>query len=40
MAGSPKMRGDDRVVTQCYAGEFNDNMQAHSEFLHAIGHQK
>jgi len=30
-------RGDERVVTQCYAGEFEHNMQARSEFLHAVG---
>jgi GTP cyclohydrolase I len=33
-------RGDERVVTQCYAGEFSHNMQARTEFLHATGHQK
>ncbi|MCI0152411.1 GTP cyclohydrolase I, partial [Paraburkholderia sediminicola] len=33
-------RGDERVVTHCYAGEFSDNMQARTEFLHATGHQK
>jgi GTP cyclohydrolase I len=30
-------RGDERVVTQCYAGEFEHNAQARTEFLHAIG---
>lgn len=30
-------RGDERVVTQCYAGEFERNAQARTEFLHAIG---
>lgn len=29
-------RGDERVVTQCYAGEFEQNAQARMEFLHAI----
>ncbi|MGF6604789.1 GTP cyclohydrolase I [Paraburkholderia sp. GAS448] len=33
-------RGDERVVTQCYAGEFSHNMQARTEFLHAIRHHK
>jgi len=33
-------RGDERVVTQCYAGEFSDNMQARTEFQYAIEHQK
>ncbi|MDP5007945.1 MAG: GTP cyclohydrolase I FolE [Glaciimonas sp.] len=30
-------RGDERVVTQCYVGEFEHNPQARVEFLHAIG---
>ncbi|MQR02008.1 GTP cyclohydrolase I FolE [Glaciimonas soli] len=30
-------RGDERVVTQCYVGEFEHNAQARVEFLHAIG---
>lgn len=29
-------RGDERVVTQCYAGEFEHNAQARTDFLHAI----
>ena len=29
-------RGDERVVTQCYVGEFEHNAQARTEFLHAI----
>jgi GTP cyclohydrolase IA len=29
-------RGDERVVTQCYAGEFDRNTQARNEFLRAI----
>ena len=33
-------RGDERVVTQCYAGEFSDNLQARTEFLHGIGQRK
>lgn len=30
-------RGDERVITQCYAGEFESNDQVRAEFLHAIG---
>ncbi|WP_429322823.1 GTP cyclohydrolase I FolE [Paraburkholderia sp. GAS448] len=33
-------RGDERVVTQCYAGELSDNLQARTEFLQAIMHHK
>jgi GTP cyclohydrolase I len=33
-------RGDERVVTQSYAGEFSYNMQARNEFLHVIEHRK
>jgi GTP cyclohydrolase I len=29
-------RGDERVVTQCYTGEFEHNTQARNEFLRAI----
>jgi GTP cyclohydrolase I len=29
-------RGDERVITQCYVGEFEHNAQTRSEFLHAI----
>ncbi|NKF89888.1 GTP cyclohydrolase I FolE [Ralstonia solanacearum] len=29
-------RGDERVITQCYVGEFEQNMQARTEFLRAI----
>ncbi|WP_346825117.1 GTP cyclohydrolase I FolE (plasmid) [Ralstonia solanacearum] len=31
-------RGDERVITQCYAGEFEQNTQARMEFLRAIQH--
>ncbi|SFU26722.1 GTP cyclohydrolase I FolE [Paraburkholderia aspalathi] len=31
-------RGDERVITQCYAGEFEQNIQARTEFLRAIEH--
>jgi GTP cyclohydrolase I len=31
-------RGDERVVTQCYKGEFERNMRARLEFQHAIKH--
>ncbi|RKP46922.1 GTP cyclohydrolase I FolE [Trinickia fusca] len=30
-------RGDERVVTQCYVGEFEQDAQARNEFLRAIG---
>lgn len=30
-------RGDERVVTQCYAGEFERDVQTRNEFLRAIG---
>lgn len=33
-------RGDERVVTQCYAGEFESNAQARTEFLHAVGRRQ
>lgn len=33
-------RGDERVVTQCYAGEFSHNMQPRNEFLHVIENRK
>ncbi|ARM05402.1 GTP cyclohydrolase I FolE [Burkholderia pseudomallei] len=29
-------RGDERVITQCYVGEFDHNAQARNEFLRAI----
>lgn len=29
-------RGDERVITQCYVGEFDDSVQARNEFLRAI----
>ena len=32
-------RGDERVVTQCYTGEFERNPQARTEFLQAVGHR-
>lgn len=30
-------RGDERVITQAFAGCFNDQPQLRQEFLHAIG---
>ncbi|MFL9999090.1 GTP cyclohydrolase I FolE [Paraburkholderia sediminicola] len=33
-------RGDERVVTQCFAGEFGHDLQARTEFLHAAGQKK
>jgi GTP cyclohydrolase I len=31
-------RGDERVITQCYAGEFEQNTQARMEFLRSLEH--
>ena len=31
-------RGDERVVTQAFAGAFQDDAQLRNEFLHALGH--
>lgn len=33
-------RGDERVVTQAFAGEFERSAQARNEFLHAIGRRR
>lgn len=33
---SENRRGDERVITQCFAGAFEQDMQARSEFLRAI----
>ncbi|SMG03195.1 GTP cyclohydrolase I type 1 [Burkholderia singularis] len=29
-------RGDERVITQCYIGDFEHNIQARNEFLRTI----
>lgn len=30
-------RGDERVITQAFSGEFEESVQARNEFLHALG---